>query len=156
MLDFTPQIVAVFGPNRERLYVNRMALDYFGLTLDEWRHTAPGAVSHPDDTKRVQVQWDSGMSGGCAFELEGRLRKSDGSYRWFLVRYNPVHDNEGRVLRWYAACTDIDDRKRDEERLQQENDALREEINQAPMFEDIVGSSEPLRKVLAQVSKVAP
>jgi formate hydrogenlyase transcriptional activator len=155
ILDLTPQLIAVFGPRRERLYVNRMALDYFGLTLDEWRNTAPGAVSHPDDTKRVQAQWDRGMSSGCAFELEGRLRKNDGSYRWFLVRYNPVHDNEGRVLRWYAACTDIDGRKRDEERLQQENAALREEINQAPMFEDIVGSSEPLLKVLAQVSKVA-
>src|SRR4029077_12978517 len=70
-------------------------------------------------------------------------------------RYNPVRDDEGKVVRWYAACTDIDDRKRDEERLQQENAALREEINQAPMFGDIVGSSEPLQKVLAQVSKVA-
>jgi formate hydrogenlyase transcriptional activator len=96
------------------------------------------------------------MSTGSAFEAEGRLRKSDGSYRWFLIRYNPVRDGEGKVVRWYAASTDIDDRKRDEERLQQENAALREEINQAPMFEEIVGSSEPLRKVLSQVSKVAP
>jgi formate hydrogenlyase transcriptional activator len=96
------------------------------------------------------------MSSGSAFEAEGRLRKSDGSYRWFLIRYNPVRDGEGKVVRWYAASTDIDDRKRDEERLQQENAALREEINQAPMFEEIVGSSEPLRKVLSQVSKVAP
>jgi formate hydrogenlyase transcriptional activator len=96
------------------------------------------------------------MSSGCAFELEGRLRKSDGSYRWFLVRYNPVRDDVGKLLRWYAACTDIDDRKRAEEKLQQENAALREEINQAPMFEEIVGSSEPLKKILAQVSKVAP
>jgi formate hydrogenlyase transcriptional activator len=155
ILDFAPQLIAVFGSDRERLYVNRMALDYFGLTLDEWRATAPGAVSHPDDTKRVQAQWDRGMSSGCAFELEGRLRKSDGSYRWFLVRYNPVRDDQGEVRRWYAACTDIEDRKQAEERLQRENAALREELNQASMFEEIVGSSEPLRKVLSQVSKVA-
>jgi formate hydrogenlyase transcriptional activator len=155
ILDFAPQLIAVFGPHRERLYVNRIALDYFGLTLDEWRATAPGAVSHPDDTKRVQAQWDRGMSSGCAFELEGRLRKSDGSYRWFLVRYNPVRDDQGEVRRWYAACTDIEDRKQAEERLQRENAALREELNQASMFEEIVGSSEPLRKVLSQVSKVA-
>ena len=156
ILDLAPQLIAVFGPHRERLYVNRMALDYFGLTLDEWRATAPGAVSHPDDTKRVQAQWDRGMSSGCAFELEGRLRKSDGSYRWFLVRYNPVRDDQGEVRRWYAACTDIEDRKQAEERLQRENAALREELNQVSMFEEIVGSSEPLHKVLSQVSKVAP
>jgi formate hydrogenlyase transcriptional activator len=155
ILDFAPQLIAVFGPHRERLYVNRMALDYFDLTLDEWRATAPGAVSHPDDTKRVQAQWDRGMSSGCAFELEGRLRKSDGSYRWFLVRYNPVRDDQGEVRRWYAACTDIEDRKQAEERLQRENAALREELNQVSIFEEIVGSSEPLRKVLSQVNKVA-
>jgi formate hydrogenlyase transcriptional activator len=156
ILDLAPQLIAVFGPHRERLYVNRMALDYFGLTLDEWRATAPGAVSHPDDTKRVHAPWDRGMSSGCAFELEGRLRKSDGSYRWFLVRYNPVRDDQGEVRRWYAACTDIEDRKQAEERLQRENAALREELNQMSMFEEIVGSSEPLHKVLSQVSKVAP
>ena len=157
ILDLTPQVIAVFGPHyRELLFINRMGLEYFGLTLDEWRDTAPGSVGHPDDSKRVQAIWDRAMSSGSAFESESRLRKSDGSYRWFLIRYNPVRDDEGKVLRWYAASTDIDDRKRDEERLQQENAALREEINQAPMFEDIVGSSEPLQKILAQVSKVAP
>lgn len=69
ILDFSPQMIAVFGSQRERLYVNRIALDYFGLTLDEWRAAAPGAVSHPDDTKRVKTKWDSGMSSGAALKL---------------------------------------------------------------------------------------
>jgi PAS domain S-box-containing protein len=156
ILDLTPQLIAVFGPHRERLFINRMALDYFGLTLDGWRATAHGALGHPDDTKRVQAQWDRAMSSGSAFEIEVRMRKGDGTYRWFLARYNPVRDDEGQILRWYAASTDIEIRKRDEERLQQENAALREEINHASMFGEIVGSSEPLRRVLAQVTKVAP
>jgi formate hydrogenlyase transcriptional activator len=155
ILDLAPQLIAVFGPHLERLYANRMSLDYFGLTLDEWRDTRPGAVGHPDDTGRLQSQWDRSMSSGSAFEIEVRLRKGDGSYRWFLNRYNPVRDEQGQVLRWYAACTDIEDRKRAEDRLDRENAALREELNQASMFEEIVGSSEPLRKVLSQVSKVA-
>ncbi|HZC81761.1 MAG TPA: PAS domain-containing protein, partial [Nitrospiraceae bacterium] len=121
ILDLTPQVIAVFGPRRERLFINRMGLDYFGLTLDEWRVTAHGAVGHPDDTKRTTAQWDRAMSSGSAFEIEARMRKSDGSYRWFLIRYNPVRDEEGKVLRWYAASADIDDRKRAEERLEQEN-----------------------------------
>jgi formate hydrogenlyase transcriptional activator len=157
ILDLAPQLIAVFGPRRERLYLNRMSLDYFGFTLDEWcAGTVPGAEIHPDDTERLRSQWDRAISNGSAFEIDVRFRRNDGFYRWFLIRCNPVRDNQGNVLRWHAACTDLEERKRAEDRLQRENSALREELNQASMFEEIVGSSEPLRKVLSQVSKVAP
>jgi PAS domain S-box-containing protein len=156
VLDLTPQLIAVFGPQNERLYANRMSLDYFGVTLEEWREMRPGAVGHPDDAKRMRSHWDSAISTGSAFEIEVQFRRRDGTYRWFLTRINPVHDDQGQVLRWYSASTDIDDRKRAEEKLKRENAALREELNQASMFEEIVGSSESLRKVLSQVSKVAP
>jgi PAS domain S-box-containing protein len=156
ILDFTPQLIVVFGHNRERLYANRMSLDYLGLTLDEWRDTRPGAVVHPDDTERIQSQWDRAMSSGAAFEIEVRFRKSDGNYRWFLARYNPVLDENGHVVRWYVACIDIEDRKRAEERLQQENAALRDEVDKAFMFEEIVGASSALTVVLSRISKVAP
>jgi formate hydrogenlyase transcriptional activator len=155
IVDLAPQLIAVFGPHLERLYANRMSLDYFGLTLDEWRDTQPGAIGHPDDAKRCRSNWDRALASASAFEIEVRLRRNDGVYRWYLMRCNPVRDDQGEVLRWYAACTDIEDRKQAEERLQRENAALREELNQASMFEEIVGSSEPLRKVLSQVSKVA-
>jgi PAS domain S-box-containing protein len=156
VLDLAPQLVAVFGPLRERLYLNRMSLDYFGMTLDQWRETSPSHEVHPDDTERLRSQWDRAISIGSAFEIEFRLRRNDGVYRWFLSRHNPVRDDQGKILRWYAACADIEDRKRAEEGLQRENAALREELNQASMFEEIVGSSEPLRKVLSQIGKVAP
>jgi transcriptional regulator with GAF, ATPase, and Fis domain len=96
------------------------------------------------------------MSNGSAFEIEVRFHKSDGSYRWFLARYNPVLDEKGQVVRWYVACTDIEDRKRAEERLQQENVALREEIDETSMFEEIVGTAPALQTVLSRISKVAP
>src|ERR1700688_1015275 len=156
ILDLTPQLIAVFGPRRERLFINRTALDYLGLTLEEWRDTAPGVVGHHLDSERVKAQWDRAMSSGSAFEIELRMRKGDGNYRWFLARYNPVRDDEGQILRWYAACTDIDDRKRAEERLKEENVALREEIDRASMFEEIVGTSPALQAVLSRISKVAP
>jgi len=156
VVDLAPQLVAVFGPRRERLYLNRMSLDYFGMTLDQWRETSPSNEVHPDDTERLRSQWSRAISSGSAFEIEFRLRRKDGVYRWFLSRHNPVCDDQGGILHWYAACADIEDRKRAEDSLQQENAALREEINHASMFEEIVGSSEPLRKVLSQVSKVAP
>jgi formate hydrogenlyase transcriptional activator len=157
MLDFAPQLIAVYGPNRERLYANRIALDYVGLSLDEWRLTeARGAFTHPDDRERELAYFAQAHSNGFAGEVELRIRAGDGRYRWFLARYNSVRDEDGQILRWHVSCTDIEDRKRVEDRLQQENVALREEIDKASMFEEIVGTSPALHTVLSRISKVAP
>jgi formate hydrogenlyase transcriptional activator len=110
---------------------------------------------HPDDWARLKDERSQGLSRGMPFEIEWRLRRKDGQYRWFLVRYHPLRDEQGRILRWYASGTDIDDRKRAEERVRNENLALREEIDRASMFEEIVGSSPALHHVLEQVAKVA-
>jgi len=154
-LDFAPQLISVYGPKRERLYANRTALDYLGLSLEAWRQTpARGAFVHPDDRARELDCFDRALSTG-AYELELRLRKGDGSYRWFLARSNPVRDDKGQIIRWYVGCTDIHDRKAAEERLQQENVALREEVDRASMFEEIVGASPALTAVLSRACKVA-
>jgi PAS domain S-box-containing protein len=152
MLDLSPQQVAVYGPNNEPLYANRIALEYVGMSLDDWRH-GPVRVIHPDDFKKLKTFEDPGSS---SYELELRVRKGDGSFRWFLTRFNPLHDETGQVKRWYVASTDIDERKRAEEKLLQENVALREEIDKASMFEEIVGTSRSLKAVLSQIAKVAP
>jgi formate hydrogenlyase transcriptional activator len=163
IVDLAPQLVAVFGPGLERLYANRILLDYLGLTLEDWRQRFNSSVPtysseflHPDDWERVIGDSDRAISGGAAFELEMRLRKSDGSYRWFLARYSPLQDEEGQITRWYVTGTDIEDRKQAEDRLRQENVALREEIDKASMFEEIVGTSSALKNVLSRISKVAP
>jgi formate hydrogenlyase transcriptional activator len=88
--------------------------------------------------------------------VEQRVRRKDGQYRWFLSRFNPLRDDEGRIIRWYATGIDIEDRKQAEERVQKENVALREEIDRSSMFKEIVGSSQALGEVLAQAAKVAP
>jgi transcriptional regulator with GAF, ATPase, and Fis domain len=93
---------------------------------------------------------------GSPFEYEARLKRKDGQYRWFHYRLNPMSDEQERITRWYAAGTDIDDRKIAEQRLRQENVALREEIDKASMFDEIVGGSTPLKRVLSRISKVAP
>jgi len=157
ILDFAPQLIAVYGPNRERLYANRAWLDYTGLSLEEWRQTeATGAFLHPDDRKQELAYFARARSDGSADQMEVRLRKGDGSYRWFLARYNPVRGDNGQILRCYVSCTDIEDRKRAEEKLRQENVALREEIDETSMFEEIVGTSPALQSVLSRISAVAP
>ena len=157
ILDLAPQVIAVYGPNNERLYANRVALDYIGLTLEEWRQASDrGVYFHPEDRKRVLDSFDRAFSSGSVEEMELRLRKGDGTYRWFFTRCVPLRDEKGQIKRFYAASMDIDDRKRAEDRLQQENVALREEIDNASMFEEIVGTSPALKSVLSRISKVAP
>jgi PAS domain S-box-containing protein len=154
-LDLTPQMVAVFGPARERLYANSVALAYIGATLEEWQQQPIGSELHPDDLERLRAAAEHGLSTRSAYEVEIRVRKGDATYRWFLARYNPMCADQGQPLRWYVACTDIEDRKRTEERLQEENVALREEIDKTSMFEEIIGSSPALTAVLSRVAKVA-
>jgi len=152
ILDFTPLYLGVHGPDGSPLYANRASLDFLGMNLDEWRQRPMDTHVHPDDVERL----NRASSSGSACELELRVQNGDGKFRWILARFNPLRDEKGQITRWYTASTDIDDRKRAEEKLQQENVALREEIDKASMFEEIVGTSPALKAVLSRVSKVAP
>src|SRR5207244_2252144 len=132
-------------------------LDYSGMSAEEaMSHDFHSRLFHAEDVGRWQHEGRDALSRALPFEDEQRALGKDGKYRWFLIRYNPLHDEQGRILRWYATGTDIDDRKRAEERIRNENLALREEIDRSSMHEEIVGSSQALRAVISQVGKVAP
>jgi PAS domain S-box-containing protein len=157
LVDFVRHIITVLSPNGKITYANRVAREYTGLTIDEYRSVDVLArVIHPDDIERMRAVRERGLSANSPFEIEARTLGKDGLCRWFLYRYNPLRDEHGQITRWYVAGTDIEDRKRAEERLQQENIALRQEIGRASMFEEIVGTSKPLKAVLRQTAKVAP
>ena len=157
ILDAIAETIVVLSPDGGVLYANRAVLEYTGLTMpDVLAGDFLSRLFHPEDVVRLKDPRRAGLSHGVPFEIEWRARRHDGQYRWFLVRYRPLVDDQSRVLRWYATAIDIDDRKRTEERTQNENLALREDIDRASMFEEIVGSSASLRAVLAQVAKVAP
>src|SRR6202167_4656976 len=156
-VDAIPQTIVVLGSDGSVEYANRTVIDYTGLSAEDLM--GPDfrpQVFHPEDMERLRETRRLGFARGLPWENEIRVRSKDGQYRWFLIRYSPLVDDHGHVVRWCAAGTDIDKRKRDEERLREENLALREEIDHSLMFEEIVGSSEPLRRVISQVSKVAP
>jgi formate hydrogenlyase transcriptional activator len=155
--DAIPHNIVVMGPDGTRLYANRTFHEYTGMKPEDVNSDSFHAEKvHPDDLERLKNERQTGLERSEPFEIESRARGKDGRYRWFIVRYSPFRDEQGRLVRWYATGTDIDDRKRREERTQNENLVLREEIERSSMFEEIVGSSEGLRQVLTQVSKVAP
>src|SRR5438477_5096076 len=155
--DAIPFTIVIQRPDGTPIYANQAVLDYSGFTMEDVVASDFRArLFHPEDLERLREERQAGLSRGLPFEIEQRARRKDGQYRWFLVRYHPFRDEHGRLVRWYATGTDIDDRKRTEDRVRNENVALREDIVRSSMFEEIVGSSEALRQVLAQVSKVAP
>ncbi|HVR24561.1 MAG TPA: PAS domain-containing protein [Candidatus Polarisedimenticolia bacterium] len=170
IIDRIPGQIAVMTAGGEVELVNREILEYFGKTTEELQNWAANNSFHPDDILPTIDAWKRALETGQPFEFENRGRRVDGVYRWFHVRVRPLRDAEGRIVRWYVLATDIDDRKRSEgelgkafeeinrlkDRLHNENVALREQIDQVFMFEEIVGSSPALKTVLSGIVKVAP
>jgi len=124
--DAIPQTIVVLDPNGQPLYANQAMLDYTGLTMqDVVASDFRARTYHPEDLERVREERKAGLARSLPFEIEQRALRKDGQYRWLLLRYNPFHDEEGCLVRWYVTGTDIDDRKRAEDRTRNENVALR-------------------------------
>jgi PAS domain S-box-containing protein len=170
IVDSIPGFVSTANAAGEVELVNRQVLEYFGKTTEELKNWATSDALHPDDLPRLTEAYRHSIETGRPRDVETRSRGADGVYRWFHLRSRPQLDAEGRVVRWYTLATDIDKRKRAEaelerafeeikrlkDRLHDENVVLREQIDQAFMFEEIVGSSPALKTVLSSIVKVAP
>jgi formate hydrogenlyase transcriptional activator len=157
IVDAIPHAINVLEPDGSTLYSNQAVLDYSGLTMEEvMGPDFRTRLFHPDDFARIAQQRQQALARGLPFEQEQRGLRKDGQYRWLIFRYVPLRDEQGQIIRWYATGTDIEDRKQTEERMRNENLALREEIDRSSMFEEIVGTSPALYAVLSRVSKVAP
>jgi PAS domain S-box-containing protein len=156
LIDVVPQHIALFTADLRALYYNRVALDYFGCTLEEMLTGGAIRVQHPDDIEELVMKSLLACARGFRFEYKIRVRRHDGEFRWFWSELIPLRDEQGFIIRWCGIAIDIHDRKLAEERLQNENIALREEVDRASMFEEIVGTSEPLKKVVSRISRVAP
>jgi PAS domain S-box-containing protein len=136
LVDFVPQLIVVFDSDGKVIHANRVAREYTGLTLQEFRSMDVfGMVIHPDDVEKAGAQRKHGFAGSEPFELDARLRGKDGIHRWFLGRYNPLVE-EGRVRRWYVSATEIESRKQEEERVRKENVRLEERTRIAQELHD--------------------
>jgi formate hydrogenlyase transcriptional activator len=117
IVDSIPGLVVTMTAEGGLESVSRQCLDYFGMTLDELKGWTTSDIVHPDDLSRVLATWRRSIETSHPYDSEYRIRRADGIYRWFNVRAHPSRDNEGRIIRWYALHTDIDDRKGVEEAL---------------------------------------
>ena len=114
--DAIPQAIVVQDPIGTSLYANRATLDYTGLSMEDVvKPDFRERIFHPDDIQRLGEYRKSALARGVPFQIEQRALGKDRQYRWFLIHYNPFRDEQGRIVRWYATGTDINERKRNED-----------------------------------------
>src|SRR5882762_6179292 len=163
LVDTIPGLVVTTTPAGEIELLNRQVLEDLDKTPEEVANWRTSDAVHPDDLPLTVAALTRAIQTGEPYEVEHRLRRADGAYRWFHTRGLALRDKERRIVRWYYLPIDVDDRRRAEEALRKseallhnENVVLRSRIDQAFMFEEIVGTSSALQEVLSRIVKVAP
>jgi transcriptional regulator with PAS, ATPase and Fis domain len=155
VLDVAPIHMFMWEADASASWGNRTSLDYFGQIPPMDPMAFLQRITHPEDFPVLQRGIVEAMSRGESFEVDVRMRRQDGVYRWFSYRIYPVRDDADRITRWCGVRIDVHDQRDAQEQSQRENVALREEIDKVLMFEEIVGTSAPLQAVLSRVAKVA-
>jgi len=114
-IETIPTMAWILGPDGAVQFRNQRWVEYTGLSRSEKAQTVGTNAVHPEDQDRIVRRLDASFASGEPFEEEMRIRRTDGKYRWFLTRVVPLRDKRGKVLKWYGAATDIQDRKRAED-----------------------------------------
>jgi len=170
VIDSAPALIHTSRPDGHLDFFNQKWLDFVGRSQADLLGWGWTACIHPEDVEEFVEKWRTSIATGEPFAEESRVRRADGQYRWMIHQKDAFRDQDGVIVKWFGASIDIEDRKRAEVSLQlahdeiktlrdqlfRENIALRDEIDKASMFEEIVGVSAALNAVLARVAKVAP
>lgn len=128
LAEATPGLVWTATVNGNRDYLNKRWCDYTGSTEEQGKDWGWQTVLHPDDLPHCLERWTAALRTGANYEIEYRLRRADGIYRWHLCRAMPMRNERGDILHWVGTCTDIDDKKRAENELLQAKENLEKRV----------------------------
>jgi PAS domain S-box-containing protein len=137
LAELVPQLVWMCTPDGLAVYYNQRWVEYTGLTLEESYGRGWSTAFHPDDRPAAWKGWNYAVETGDTYRIESRLRRTDGTYHWFLMRGVPSRDAAGQIVEWFGTCTDIDDLKKAEEeaRSAKERLALAVKVGRSGTFE---------------------
>jgi PAS domain S-box-containing protein len=124
LAESLPHLVWTCRPDGWCDYLSRQWVEYTGRPEIEQLGSGWAEQLHPEDRERVQAQWAAATARGDSFDIEFRIRRADGMYRWFKTRAIPLHDSVRSVVKWFGSNTDIEDAKRSEERLRAQLERL--------------------------------
>ena len=111
LIETMPQIVWITRPDGWHTHFNQQWMEFTGLTLEESLGFGWNPPFHPDDRERAAQLWEQATSSGEPYQIEYRLRRADGVYHWMLGRAMPLRDADGRIVKWFGTCTDIEELK---------------------------------------------
>jgi PAS domain S-box-containing protein len=132
IIDTIPTTAWTTRPDGHCDFLNQGWLDYTGLSAEQARGWGWANAIHPDDREQLVDDWQSCLTSGIPVDMEARIRRFDSSYRWFLIRANPLKDESGKILKWYGTCTEIEDRKRWEQTLRARELSWRQIVDNIP------------------------
>jgi PAS domain S-box-containing protein len=132
IINTIPTTVWTTRPDGYCDFLNQVWLNYVGMTAEKAQGWGWTEAIHPEDRKRLVEDWQSCLASGRPVDTEARIRRFDGSYRWFLIRGNPLKNELGIILKWYGTCIDIEDRKRGEEAVRASELSWRQIIDNVP------------------------
>ena len=122
VIDTVPSFLWTSLPDGSKEYLNKRWYEYTGLTLEQGKGWGWKVVVHPDDLDQLVREWRALLDAPKPGELETRIRRYDGEYRWFQISAAPVFD-QSKLVRWIGINTDIDERKRAEDELRQSEES---------------------------------
>ncbi len=154
LADALPQIVWTALPNGELDYINSRGPEYAGVPVEGGLRHRWLEFVHPDDRKRVWDRWEQSLRSGEVYECEYRLRRHDGVYRWQLVRALPLPDEQGRVERWFGTATDLEDQKRAQEAMLEEDHRKNDFL--AMLSHELRNPLTPIRNATGLLRRAAP
>jgi PAS domain S-box-containing protein len=132
LADTVPEILFAADADGRTDYTNRRFCEYTGLSIDEALGYGWTNVMHPDDLQESLARWRTSLESGCVYDVQCRIRRHDGIWRWFVCRGTPIRDESGAVVRWFGVCTDIDSERQATDALRESEIAIRRLLDAAP------------------------
>ena len=157
IVDSIPGLVSTMTPAGDAELVNERVMSYTGKSLEEMKNWLP--TIHPEDRAAVANCWRRAVETGSPYDVEERIQRADGVYRWFHARGLPLRDAEGHIVRWYILLTDIEDRMRAEETLRASELNFRLIVDSIPglvCMQDASGEIELVNRQIRDYTGRAP
>ena len=154
VMDAIPGLVWSALPDGDVEFCNQRWLEYTGMSFNQIKGWGWAVAIHPQDLNNLRETWQAALARSIPFEVEARMRRADGFYRWFLFQSVPLRDPGGRIIRWYGTNTEIEELKIAQEELRKQTSRLEQLFEQAPEGVAILDTDDRMVRVNQEFTRM--